>query len=130
MLGLVHCECGEYPQAAARYLNSLDDWRTVGTKESLVDWLAMVATLAAAVGEANRASRWFGAVEAQAEIYGFNFPQPERARFARTAESVRTGPKDSEWAAGRERSIEQVTEEAANWLDEISARPGTRTERR
>jgi tetratricopeptide (TPR) repeat protein len=130
MLGLVQCECGEHAQAATNLLDSLDGWRTVGTRESLVDWMAMVATLAAAVGEPDRSSRWFGAVEAQVEIYGFNFPKPERERFDRIAESVRTDPADPNWAAGRKRSLDQVTEEAASWLDEISARPGALTERR
>lgn len=121
MLGLLHCECGEFAQAAVNFLDSLDDWRTVGTRESLVDWLAMVATLAAAVDEPDRASRWFGVVEAQAEIYGFNFPKPERARFTRTAESVRTSLADPNWAAGRTLSLDQVTDEAAAWLLKIAA---------
>jgi hypothetical protein len=130
MLGLVQCECGEYAHAAASFLDSLHDWRTVGTRESLVDWLAMVATLAEAVGEPVRLCRWFGAVEAQAEILGFHFPQYERNEFDRTAARVRSGPADQNWAAGRQLSLDRVTKEAASWLDEISSRPGALTERR
>lgn len=118
MLGLTQCECGDYAKAVTSLLDSLDDWRTVGTRESLIDWMAMVATLAAAVDEPERASRWFGAVEAQAEIYGFNFPVPELERFARTAERVRTGPADPNWSAGRTLTLAQVTAEAAAWLDD------------
>jgi predicted ATPase len=120
LLGLVHCDCSEHELAARYFRESLEDWRAVGTRESLIDWLAMVATLAAAAGELSRSSRWFGAVEAQAEIYGFNFPLPERVEFDRTAESVRTGPADPDWIAGRELSLDQVTEEAAGWLEEMA----------
>ena len=130
LLGLVLCDCGEHELAAAHLRESLDEWRMVGTRESLIDWLAMVATLAEAVGELVRSCRWFGAVEAQVEIYGFNFPLPERVEFDRIAESVRTGSADPTWTAGRKLSLDQVTEEAANWLDEILARPGALTQRR
>ncbi len=80
----------------------------------------MVATLAEAVGELVRSCRWFGAVEAQVEIYGFNFPLPERVEFARTAARVRSGPADQNWAAGRQLSLDRVTDEAASWLDEVA----------
>jgi predicted ATPase/transcriptional regulator with XRE-family HTH domain len=119
-LGLIQCDAGEYSQAAVTYLESLDDWRTAGTRESLIDWLAMVATLAEAVGEPARARRWFGAVEAQVEILGFNFPLPERLEFARAAERVRSGPSDPHWSSGRSLSLERATEEAADWLRGIA----------
>jgi DNA-binding NarL/FixJ family response regulator len=87
-----------------------------------------VASLAAAVGEREGAARWFGAVEAQAEILGFNFPRPERARFARIADDVRSALGDAAvaaWAAGRALSLEQATAEAAAML----AAPDTATDR-
>ncbi len=120
LLGLVQCDCGEYAVAAASFLGALDGWRTAGTRESLIDWLAMVATLAEAVGEPARASRWFGAVESHAEILGFNFPLPERLEFGRTAERVRSGPADQNWLSGRALSLDRVTEEAADWLRTIA----------
>lgn len=116
LMGLVHCDSGDFTRAAASFLESLDDWKAVGTRESLIDWLAMVATLAAATGEPILACRWFGTVEAHAEILAFNFPLPERREFARTAERVRTGPADPNWTAGRNLSLDQATEEAAAWL--------------
>lgn len=106
--------------AAAYLRESLDDWRLVGTRESLIDWLAIVATLAAAIGESTRSCRWFGAVEAQVEILGFNFPLPERVEFGKTAERVRTGPDDPNGTAGRNLSLDQVTDEAAEWLDGLA----------
>jgi predicted ATPase len=120
LLGLVQCDCGTFALAANSFLASLDDWRTLGTRESLIDWLAMVATLAEATGEPVRACRWFGAVEAHAQTLGFNFPLPERLEFARTAERVRTGPADQNWSSGRALSLDRVTEEAADWLRTIS----------
>jgi non-specific serine/threonine protein kinase len=122
MLGLVQCESGEYVPAAENLLDSLHAWRAVGTRESLVDWLAMVATLAEAVGEPVRSCRWFGALEAQVEILGFNFPRFERDQFARTAARVRSGPADPNWAAGRQLSLDRVTEEAAEWLRDLTER--------
>jgi predicted ATPase/transcriptional regulator with XRE-family HTH domain len=116
LLGLVQCDSGEFTRAAASFLESLDDWKAVGTRESLIDWLAIVATLAEATGEPVRACRWFGAVEAHAEILAFNFPLPERREFARTAGRVRKGPADPNWTAGRNLSLDQATEEAAVWL--------------
>jgi len=119
LLGLALGDCGEYGRAAALYTESLTKWREVGTKEGLVDWLALVASLAAAVNQSERAARWFGTVDEQAKILGFNFPLPERARFARIADEVRTALGDAAvaaWTAGRALSLEQATAEAAAML--------------
>jgi non-specific serine/threonine protein kinase len=119
LLGFVSTDRGDYARAGAHYAESLACWRAVGAKEGLVDWLALVASLAAAVGQPGRAARWFGAVEAQAEVLGFDFPLPERARFVRIADDVRSALGDAAvaaWAAGRALSLERATAEAAAML--------------
>jgi non-specific serine/threonine protein kinase len=120
VLGFVLTDRGDHGRAAALYGESLACWRAVGTREGLVDWLGLVASLAAAVGAPGRAARWFGAEEAQAEALGFNWPLPEQARFARTADGVRVAlgaaAFGAAWAAGRALSLAQAVEEAEVWL--------------
>ena len=120
LLGFVLTDRGEHGQAAARYGEALACWREVGTREGLVDWLAMVASLAMAVGETEQAARWFGSVEAQVEVLGFSWPLPEQARFGRIADDVRSSLGETAfgaaWAAGRALSLERATAEAASLL--------------
>jgi predicted ATPase/DNA-binding CsgD family transcriptional regulator len=129
VLGFVLADRGEYVRAAARFSESLANWQEVGTKEGLIDWLAMVACLTAWINKPLQAARWFGTVEAQVEVLGFNYALPERARFARIAEDVRSGPgdvADAAWVAGRALSLEQATAEAAAMLAALDTSTGPR----
>jgi ATP/maltotriose-dependent transcriptional regulator MalT len=126
LLGGVLTERGEYGLAAARFRDALASWRVVGTQEGLVDWLALVASLAAAVGDPERAARWFAVVEAQVEVVGgFFWPLPEQARFGRIAADVRAALGEAAagtaWAAGRALPPEQATAEAETLLAALVA---------
>jgi predicted ATPase/DNA-binding CsgD family transcriptional regulator len=119
-LGYVLADRGDYVRAAARYRESLACWRDLGTKEGLIDWLAMVATMAAALGERERAVRWFATMEAWAAVLGFAFPLPEQTRFRRTAAGVRAVLGEAAFSeaatAGRSLTLEAATAEAEAWL--------------
>jgi predicted ATPase/DNA-binding CsgD family transcriptional regulator/transcriptional regulator with XRE-family HTH domain len=123
-LGFVLADGGDHARAAARYLDALADWRAVGTEEGLLDWLALVAALAAAVEEAAWAARWFGAVEARAEGLVVAFPLPEQARLGRIAAEARSvlgeASFDLAWASGRALTWEQGIDEAAAWLTALA----------
>jgi len=118
--GFLLTDRGEHGAAAASLRESLATWREVGTKEGLVDWLALTASLAAAAGKPDQSARWFGAVEARAEVVGFAWPQPEQARFGRIAGDVRSAlgdaAFDTAWAAGRTLPFERAIADAEAML--------------
>ena len=89
-LGLVDSQAGDAARAVARYEESLALRRAVAEPGGIAEWLAGVATLALGCGQAEQASRLFGAARALADRAGFVFSLPQRAIYER-AESGRTG---------------------------------------
>ena len=130
LLASVYADYGEHGLAAMRYGEALACWRDVGTQEGLVDWLALVASLAAAVGKPEQAARWFGSVAAQVEVVGFSWPLPEQARFGCIVDDLRSTLGDSvfeaAWATGRALSSAQATIEAATMLSGLATPADTR----
>jgi predicted ATPase/DNA-binding CsgD family transcriptional regulator len=121
-LGSLAADRGDHRRAARLFAEAR---HAAGTKEALADWLARVATFALAVGQAERATRWFGAAAALAETLGYRTPPfPERARWERDAAAARAalGPAAAAaaQAAGRSLAPEQAAAEALSLLDALA----------
>jgi predicted ATPase/DNA-binding CsgD family transcriptional regulator len=125
-LGLVECDRGEYTNAAARFTESLPLWQEVANQENQSEWLAGVATLAAAQKEFEQAARLFGAAEALRDTLGHAFTLPERAAFERGESAARTALGETAVAAaevaGRALPLESVLAEARAFLDSVAER--------
>ena len=113
-LGLVQCDRGEHERAATALQESLAARRN---HLSLIRVLANFATLAEATGEPARAARRLGAVENSAEIIGYVFGLPERARYECAAAAARATLGETAYAeahaAGRALPLEQAIAEAS-----------------
>jgi non-specific serine/threonine protein kinase len=122
-LGLVVCDRGDHAGSAARFAESLPLWQEMGNRENQAEWLAGVAALAAARGEAERAARLFGAAEALRDTLAHAFTLPERAAFERGADAARVALGPSAFAAaeasGKALSHEQALAEASRFLSSV-----------
>jgi predicted ATPase/DNA-binding CsgD family transcriptional regulator len=121
--GLVACDRGDHAGAAARFAASLPLWQEMGNRENQAEWLAGVATLAAARGKPEQAARLFGAAEALRDILGHAFTLPERAAFERGTDAARSahGPATfaAAEAAGQALSLDLALVEASRFLASI-----------
>ena len=130
LLGLVECECGEHALAAANFLDSLvigersapgkvwstgSRWWRPSPKPS-----ANRRDRAAGLARSKRRWRFMASI--------FHCPSATSSTESRHASAPPW--RTQNWAAGRQLSLDRVTEEAASWLDEISDRPGVPIERR
>jgi non-specific serine/threonine protein kinase len=104
-LGLVATSHGDLATAARHHQESLPIWREVGSKERLAEWLARVATLAAAAGQTTQAARLAAAAEAVRDAVGSVWVLPERIAYERTAQRLRADLGEeaflAAWATGR-----------------------------
>jgi predicted ATPase/DNA-binding CsgD family transcriptional regulator len=101
-LGFVASDQGDYARAAALYADSLEHWRHVASQEDFVMLLALVALLAAAVGQSERAVRWLAAATALGERHGAVHPHIEQQRFDRVADDLRVVLGEAAYAAAWE----------------------------
>jgi DNA-binding CsgD family transcriptional regulator len=132
-LGLVACDRDDHTGAAARFASSLPMWQQMGNRENQAEWLAGVATLAAARAEPEQAARLFGAAEALRDALGHAFTLPERAAFERGADAARAALAPATFAtaetAGQALSLDQAVTEASRFLSSVAtpARPARTT---
>jgi predicted ATPase/DNA-binding NarL/FixJ family response regulator len=123
-LGLVACDLGNHTGAAARFAASLPMWQQMGNRENQAEWLAGVATLAAARAEPEQAARLFGTAEALRDTLGHAFTLPERAAFARGADAAGAALGPAAFAAaksaGQALSLELALIEASRFLSSIT----------
>jgi len=121
--GLVACDRGDHAGAAARFAASLPLWQEMGNRENQAEWLAGVATLAAALSQPEQASRLFGAAEALRDTLGHAFTPPERTAFERGTNTARSalGPAAfaTAEAAGRALSLDLALVEASRFLASV-----------
>ena len=119
-LGLVLCEQGECRPAAEHFAAAVPIWRALNSRENMAEWLAEVATLAAATGSPAQSARLLGAATSLREAIGHAFVLPELAAFERTERAIRSvlGPDAFEAArtAGAAADVEQSLAEATAFL--------------
>jgi DNA-binding CsgD family transcriptional regulator len=123
-LGFVACDRGDRTEAAARYAAVLPLWQQLGTRETLADWLAGVATLAATCGAPERTARFSGAAEALCDVLGYIVRLPQRASFERGAAAARAALGEATFAAasaaGRALPLAQAVAEASAFLASLT----------
>lgn len=126
-LGLVDALRGERPRAAERLLEALELWRAFANKENLAEWVATVATLAAASGAPRRAARLFGAAEALRAEIGHAFVLPDAHFFSEAEGTIRVHLGEhaflAEQAAGRALPLDQALEDAVAFLSGVPEVP-------
>jgi non-specific serine/threonine protein kinase len=119
-LGLVDALRGQRHCAAERLLEALDLWRAFANKENLAEWLATVATLAAASGAPRRAARLLGAAEGLRAEIGHAFVLPDAHYFGEAEGAIRVHLGEhaflAEQAAGRALPLDQSLAEAVAFL--------------
>ncbi|MFL5758953.1 MAG: ATP-binding protein [Thermomicrobiales bacterium] len=124
-LGLVATELGKYVEAADRFAASIPLWQAMGNRENQAEWLAGVATLAAAYGQFTTSARLFGAADALRDTLGHAFTLPERAAYERGINAVRSALGDKGFTTteliGQSLPLAQALTEAATFLSEVAA---------
>jgi predicted ATPase/DNA-binding CsgD family transcriptional regulator/Tfp pilus assembly protein PilF len=119
-LGLVDSLREQRKSAAERLREALPLWRAFDNKENLAEWLATVATLAAASQAPPRAARLFGAAEALRAEVGHVFVLPDAHVFGEAEQAIRVqlgvGAFQAEHAAGRSLPLDHALEEAVAFL--------------
>jgi non-specific serine/threonine protein kinase len=124
-LGLLTLERGELAAAATFLTEALPLRLRVATSETLDEWLAAAATLAAAGGLPRHAARLLGAADGLRTAAGHEFAFPERTIFARTEQAVRAALGDPAFAAfhaaGRALPVERAVADAAALLANLPA---------
>jgi predicted ATPase/DNA-binding CsgD family transcriptional regulator len=111
-LGLVDCERGDAARAVARYDESLALRRAVAGPGGIAEWLAGVATLVMGCGQAEQASRLFGAARALGDQAGFVFSLPQRGIYERAESAARAALGNAEFIAAREAGRALLFEDA------------------
>src|SRR5581483_10291255 len=111
-LGLVARDQHDYERAAARAVESLRLLREQGSTYYVPDCLELLAAVASAQGQPERAARLFGAAEALRQEIGAPVPPPERAAHASRVSAARAGCDAAAfaaaWAAGRAMRLEEA----------------------
>ena len=117
-LGVVECARGDLVRAAEQFSAGLALWREIGNRENLVEWLAGVATLAAASQLPHLAARWFAAAHREGAELGHTFSLPERAHYEAAQRAVRATLGAAVFAAT---AAEARTQAFARAVDEAEA---------
>ena len=129
-LGDVELAAGAWAGASAYFRESAALWRKSGYLEGIAAALAGLAVVAGETGQAARAARLFGAVEALRERFGSAMWPSERGTRERAVDRVRAELGDGEfsaaWATGRTLSVAEAIAEAlaAETPGAGSSRPG------
>jgi non-specific serine/threonine protein kinase len=125
-LGLLHCEHGDLERGALALIESCSVWqRGVGTnRESLAEWLAVVARLEMIRLHFEQAARLFGAAETLSQTVGVPLVVPPPSLYRHqvgTLESeLGTGSFRAAWTSGRAASTADAVVEALKALEPTS----------
>jgi tetratricopeptide (TPR) repeat protein len=121
-LALVDRAQGDFAPARAHLWESLAHQRDAGFQRFIPNTLISLAGLEAALGQAERAARLFGAADVLREAMGVRLSVSEREAYDRDIAVARSalgeGPFAAAWAAGRALSLEDAIRFA---LDETCA---------
>jgi len=116
LLGYLALEHGEYARARALAVEGVTHLRALGTRWKLPECLEVLACVASATTEPERAARLFGAAEALREHSGAPLVRADRPAYDRGVAATRAALADAAfaaaWAAGRAMSPWQAMEEA------------------
>jgi non-specific serine/threonine protein kinase len=130
-LALIAIDARDQLVAASALLRCLELCLTLSQPEGISRVLSIVATLASARDEPLLAARLFGAAAAVAEEIGYVVALPERARFDRARDAVRTVLGTDAIAAaldeGRRLSAGQAADEAMTFARRVIAADPPRT---
>jgi DNA-binding NarL/FixJ family response regulator len=128
-LAIVATDRGDHALAAARFAAGLPLWQEMANRENQAEWLAGVAALAVARGQAERAARLFAAADKERDTLGHAFTLPERGAFERAAAGARSALGDPVFevatAAGRNLPLDRAFAEASDVLTSLTAPAGT-----
>jgi predicted ATPase/DNA-binding CsgD family transcriptional regulator len=115
-IGLIATDLGDFTRARALFHESLSLAVDKGNLGNIIDGIECVAKLAAVTGQANEATRLYGATEALREELGFPLSPADTAYvepvMQRLRDALGTNGFTAVWADGRELSQEQVLAEA------------------
>jgi non-specific serine/threonine protein kinase len=117
-LGYVALHAGDRDRSAALFAESLWLYEARGERRGVAECLVGLASVAAALGQRERAARLFGAAEAALEALGVQLSPSNRADYARGLASAQTGASvaasAAALAAGRGLSLEEAMREAVS----------------
>jgi len=111
-LALVDRAQGDFAPARAHLWKSLAHQRDSGFQRFIPNTLISLAGLEAALGQAERAARLFGAADVLREAMGVRLSVSEREAYDRDIAVARSalgeGPFAAAWAAGRALSLDEA----------------------
>jgi non-specific serine/threonine protein kinase len=124
-LGLIACADGDHARAATLFGDVLVRLREQGNPSTIGGGIAGIATLAMAIGEAERAAELFCAAEALRAVGGAPFPLPARDTYEAAMASAHRALGDAGYATassvGRTLQVEQALAVAAAVLGSAGA---------
>jgi non-specific serine/threonine protein kinase len=119
-LGLVSCARGDLTAAATWLAAARPLWRDLHNRDYLADYLAAVATLAAASQSPEWAARLLGSADKLRDELGHASQLPERTRFEWAEATARAALGEEAFAAaraaGRTLSSEQALDDVSRFL--------------
>ena len=126
-LGALFCDRGDLAGAAERYLTSLPYRREVGGNAGFATWLADVATLAVAGGQAATAARLLTTADEIREVPLARVSPPWRGRYGSATAAARAALGDAAFgeaqAAGQSLSPDEAIAEAMALLATVCDSP-------
>jgi predicted ATPase/DNA-binding SARP family transcriptional activator/DNA-binding CsgD family transcriptional regulator len=115
-LGIAALGLGDHERATASFGEALVTSKNMGRKPTVINALEGMASLAAALGEATRAARLWGAAEAAREVTDIALPPGERALHEPHLAAARSLLGEAAWeealAEGRKLTLEAAAEYA------------------
>ncbi len=115
-LGLAALGQDKLERAAAALEEALTTSRNMGRRPTVINALEGMASLAAAMGDAARSARLWGAAEAAREATGIALPPGDRALHEPYLAAARSGIAEAAWEAaladGRAMSLEEASDYA------------------
>ena len=121
----------ELPRAEASYRDALSRLLALGERREVAGALAGFAWTAALRGDAERAARYCGAVEAVLELFGVNLVHGGQLRYERALDAAQASLDPAAFAAARATGRGLQPDHVLNDVDQLSAsdthdHPGTR----
>jgi tetratricopeptide (TPR) repeat protein len=111
IFGYIAQHKGNYKEAKALFLESLEDFRELGNQRGIAESLAGLAGLAAELGKHRWAAPLFGAAEGQLNAVGGAWWPADRGEIDRARDRLQTALKDDFellWNQGQAMSVEEA----------------------